>query len=209
MSSIPTGQFPTLEQTIANLEGYFPGSLAYSNNNPGNLMYAGQPGAIGADANGFAVFPDPASGVQALDNQLQLDASRGLTIGQFAQKYSPNAPANYAPTLANAAGLPLNAPLSSALQSTGSSLNTAIPGAFPEPSGTSVNTMGVPGSQPTTGSPWNPFGLSASRISAFVVGLILISAGLILFAAQEVVPRSLSLVSKTKGTLGSVASLAA
>lgn len=95
---------------IQQQEGFYPGSRAYTNNNPGNLMYAGQPGAIGVDPQGFAIFPDYATGFQALVNQVNLDASRGLTISQFTAKYAPagipgNDPAVYAKNLAAALGL--------------------------------------------------------------------------------------------------------
>lgn len=60
----------TWANAIAQFEGNTPGSVAARNNNPGNLKYAGQPGAIGKDAAGFAIFPDPSTGLQALYNQL-------------------------------------------------------------------------------------------------------------------------------------------
>jgi len=47
------------------------------NNNPGNLVYVGQPGATGADSRGFAIFPTMASGQQAEAEQIALDVSRG------------------------------------------------------------------------------------------------------------------------------------
>ena len=102
------GDFSTVASAIQTIEGWFPGSVSQSNNNPGNLKYAGQPGAIGQDASGFAVFPTVAAGTQALDNQIALDASRGLTIQQFAAKYAPaqdsNNPASYAAQIAAATG---------------------------------------------------------------------------------------------------------
>jgi hypothetical protein len=60
----------TWASAIAQFEGGTPGSVASRNNNPGNLKYAGQAGAVGKDAAGFAIFPDPATGMQALYNQL-------------------------------------------------------------------------------------------------------------------------------------------
>lgn len=110
------GDFSTVASTIQTVEGWFPGSVSYRNNNPGNLKYANQPGATGEDANGFAIFPDYQTGLQALDNQIALDASRGLTIAQFTAKYAPaqdsNNPASYAATIASATGLSVNDPLS-------------------------------------------------------------------------------------------------
>jgi hypothetical protein len=95
---------------IQQQEGYYPGSVAYTNNNPGNLVYVGQSGATGKDTLGFAVFPDYATGFQALVNQVNLDMSRGLTFDQFTAKYAPagqgaNNPSLYAQNLATAVGL--------------------------------------------------------------------------------------------------------
>lgn len=108
--------YTTLAAAITNLEGWFTGSLSQRNNNPGNLMYAGQPGAIGADANGLAIFASLADGQQALQNQISLDAGRGETIAEFAAKYAPaaagNNPTAYAAQLAAATGLSVNDPLS-------------------------------------------------------------------------------------------------
>ena len=112
------GQFTSIANEIQQLEGWFSGSVSQTNNNPGNLMYAGQPGATGQTAAGFAIFPTYQAGYQALQNQIALDASRGLTISQFANKYAPaaggNDPASYAAQLAAATGLSVNDPLSMA-----------------------------------------------------------------------------------------------
>jgi hypothetical protein len=57
---------------IATFEGfYISGSRPARNHNPGDLKYAGQPGAVGQDSAGFAMFPDDPTGWTALDNQLQ------------------------------------------------------------------------------------------------------------------------------------------
>jgi hypothetical protein len=56
---------------IAQFEGFnTPGSRPARNNNPGDLKQAGQPGAVGTDPQGFAIFPDPGTGWTALYNQL-------------------------------------------------------------------------------------------------------------------------------------------
>jgi hypothetical protein len=62
--------------------------LAYVNNNPGNLRFAGQPGAVKGEG-GFAKFSSVEQGVQALKNQIRLDSSRGYTLGGFINKYAP------------------------------------------------------------------------------------------------------------------------
>lgn len=59
-------------------------------NNPGNLKFANQPGAIGADERGFAIFPDPETGMNAMRRQLELDlVERGKTGREFIHKYAP------------------------------------------------------------------------------------------------------------------------
>ena len=62
--------------------------LAKVNNNPGNLRYVGQAGASQGEG-GFARFQTPEAGYQALKSQISLDASRGLTLQQFINKYAP------------------------------------------------------------------------------------------------------------------------
>jgi len=63
---------PAWANAIAQFEGFnTPGTRPANNFNPGDLKYAGQPGAIGQDSLGFARFPDAATGWQALYRQLQ------------------------------------------------------------------------------------------------------------------------------------------
>jgi hypothetical protein len=119
------GAFDAIDAAIQQTEGWFPGSISYRLNNPGNLLYAGQPGATPhpiTTSNGvvhvFAEFPTYEAGYAALDRQVALDASRGETIAQFTKKIAPasdaNDPTSYAAILARAAGLSVNDPLSAA-----------------------------------------------------------------------------------------------
>lgn len=85
-----------MARAIMEFEGYFPGSLSQRNNNPGNLIYAGQTGAIGKDDRGFAIFEDFAAGWNALVNQLKLafeNKSRfynsSMTLLDFFRSYAP------------------------------------------------------------------------------------------------------------------------
>lgn len=90
---------------ITKVEGYFPpgtpgypnGSVAYQNNNPGNLMYAGQAGASPGGAAGFAKFDTLADGQAALNNQIQSQINKGQNLQQFFYQYAP-------PNTSNAAG---------------------------------------------------------------------------------------------------------
>lgn len=75
---------------IQQFEGFnTPGSTASRNHNPGNLKYAGQPGAVGQDPRGFAVFSDDQAGLQALYNQLAkyVRTFPGYTILQITSHY--------------------------------------------------------------------------------------------------------------------------
>ncbi|MDE2019896.1 MAG: hypothetical protein KGJ13_06140 [Patescibacteria group bacterium] len=88
--------FSALAEAIQTEEGYYPGSRAYRNNNPGNLRYAGQYGAIGQDGAGFAIFPDYQTGFNALVAQLRLDATRNpqWTLYDFISHYAPASDGN-------------------------------------------------------------------------------------------------------------------
>jgi hypothetical protein len=111
-----------LASAIARFEGYnLAGSVAQRNNNPGNLR-AGV-GQVGTDASGYAIFPDASTGWAALQNQVSLNISRGLSLNEFfAGKpgvysgYAPAADANqpyqYAGTVAGWLGISASVPLS-------------------------------------------------------------------------------------------------
>lgn len=75
---------------VATFEGFYtPGSRPARNHNPGDLKFAGQPGAVGQDPLGFAVFPDDATGFTALDNQLQAYVRNfpGYSLYQIMEHY--------------------------------------------------------------------------------------------------------------------------
>lgn len=130
------GQSDLIAQIAAGIkrqEGFAPGTLAYRNNNPGNLrpLPNGWPGQVGVDASGFAVFGSLADGEAALDRQIQTNIDRGLTLNEFfAGKpgvyagYAPaadkNQPNVYASNVAGWAGIDPNVPLVSLLASSGS-----------------------------------------------------------------------------------------
>jgi hypothetical protein len=112
-----------LAAAIQTQEGYYPGSLAYTNNNPGNLVFAGQSGAV-PGAGGFARFPSYDAGVAALKDQITLDVSRGSdvtgrpinTLSDLINSWAPasagNNTAAYVANVAAQTGLDPNAPLS-------------------------------------------------------------------------------------------------
>jgi len=109
---------PNLEaicEAIATVEGFYVKSehptVSQRCNNPGNLMYVGQPGAVPYPVTGtdgkvrkYARFRSVVDGWGGLKRQVQLDASRGLTLAEFINKYAPasdlNNPTSYAATVA-------------------------------------------------------------------------------------------------------------
>lgn len=120
----------TIAATIQQVEGYYPGSLAYQNNNPGNLIYVGQAGAT-PGAGGFAAFPSYDAGYQALLNQIQNYANRGLTIDQMMAIYAPagqgsNNPSSYAQTIANNLGVSTDTPVSAAISGSSADLDNTL-----------------------------------------------------------------------------------
>lgn len=87
--------------------------LAYVNNNPGNLRFVGQPGAV-RGANGFAKYSSPQAGYEGLLRQIKIDSDRGLTLAQFVNKYAPpteNDTRLYMNQIARSTGVPLNTPI--------------------------------------------------------------------------------------------------
>lgn len=123
--SISPAVVDSVAGAIQSQEGYYPGSRSYRNNNPGNLIYAGQPGAS-RDADGFAVFSSYAAGDSALKNQITLDATRGTdaagrsinTLSDLISSWAPssdprnNTPA-YISSVVSQTGYAADAPLSS------------------------------------------------------------------------------------------------
>lgn len=67
------------------------GSLAWRNNNPGNLVYGPKTqgwGAIGKGPRGFAIFPDEQTGRNALDSLLRTSYAN-MSIVSTIYKYAP------------------------------------------------------------------------------------------------------------------------
>lgn len=177
------GQLTTIATAIETQEGYYPGSLAYVNNNPGNLMAAGQPGCT-ATAAGFCDFATFADGWNALLNQISLDASRGLTISQFTAKYAPasagNDPTTYADNLAAAVGLSPDDSLAAAIsQDGGQTVSSSIE---------SYITTGL--EDLTGGSDDSAGGVDLSSIGLGVVDpMVLVAAGVGLLVVVWLVNR--------------------
>ena len=120
--SISPAAVSSIAAAITTQEGYYPGSVAWANNNPGNLIYAGQAGAV-PGAGGFAKFSTPAAGAAALSDQITLDATRGTdangrpinTLRDLITSWAPpsqNDTAAYIASVSNQTGFDPDAPLS-------------------------------------------------------------------------------------------------
>jgi hypothetical protein len=115
----------TLASAIAQMEGYnVLGSVAQRNNNPGNLRAS--PYATGTDSKGYAIFPDAATGQEALMYQLSLYSGRGMDLQQMINVYAPasdnNNPSNYLNFITGQLGVGPSTSLSALYDTT----NTAV-----------------------------------------------------------------------------------
>jgi hypothetical protein len=106
-----------LAQLIASEEGFFKsGSLPQRQCNPGDLEHA--PGESHQGTGPVGSFATPALGWTALENQLQLDASRGWTLQQMVYTYAPppqNNSAQYLAYLVQGLGCAADTPMAQAL----------------------------------------------------------------------------------------------
>jgi len=139
--------------TIQRIEGYYPGTIAYANNNPGNLIYEGQAGAT-PGSGGFAVFSSYSDGYQALLNQIDTYANQGITIEQMMEKYSPapsascttacagNNPQLYASNIANSLGVSTDTTVADAIAG-GSSLTSDLDGLVDDSGDDSVDSTTI------------------------------------------------------------------
>jgi hypothetical protein len=113
-----------LAQAIFRQEGvtdaagnWIPSSLGYRLNNPGNLNYAGQPGATpSGQGNGSeAQFATLDQGIAATEAQLALDASRGLTLSQRLATWATGNPGAYTANVSGWLGVDPNTPIADLL----------------------------------------------------------------------------------------------
>lgn len=104
------------------------GDRAWRNNNPGNLedgKFARNNGAIGSDGR-FAIFPDEATGWNAMVGLLSTDSYQKLDIKGAINRYAPpheNNVENYLKSLENQTGFPRSTPMNNL--SKGNLLNLA------------------------------------------------------------------------------------
>src|SRR5665213_1508454 len=88
----PLHPIELLACAIATQEGWFgsPTNMPIVRNNPGDLRYAGQKGAVPpVKPNDIATFSTPALGTAALFRQLWLQAASGQTVRQIVAQWAP------------------------------------------------------------------------------------------------------------------------
>jgi hypothetical protein len=89
-------------EAIARMEGFYNSAptIASRNNNPGNLRLAPGRYCQTSPAAGYAAFCTAADGWAALENQISLNAARGLTLYEFFAG-KPSVYSGYAPAADN------------------------------------------------------------------------------------------------------------
>jgi hypothetical protein len=120
----PSSALQAWASAIFSHEGGNPGDRNVRNNNPGNLKFAGQAGAVGADPQGFAIFSSIEDGWAALYRQLAkfIQDFPGYSILQIMTRYLGGNPLNpqktgqgdpfsYASAVASAVGVSTDATL--------------------------------------------------------------------------------------------------
>src|ERR1019366_5545219 len=117
------------EGTVDSSGNWVASSLGYRLNNPGNLNYAGQPGATpSGQGNGSeAQFATMDQGIAATNAQLALDAGRGLTIDQEFTKWATGNNAAYIANVSDWTGYDPSTPISTVLSGGDSTDSGSIP----------------------------------------------------------------------------------
>lgn len=187
--SIAPAAVDALASAIQTQEGWYPGSVSYRNNNPGNLVFAGQAGAS-PGVGGFASFASYSLGDAALKNQITLDAVRGSdaagrpinSISDLINSWAPasdpsNDPASYIASVVAQTGYDPNAPLSSLGASSGS---VAAP-VYSLPDASALDSSGDTGGLDLSGSvDLSSVGLPSATpywaIAAGVLGLFFLAS---------------------------------
>ena len=107
---------------IATREGFFvPGSVPSIRNNPGDIRFAGQVGAVTPSAGSISAFGAPiatfhsvALGTNALHRQLRAQVASGQTVREIISQWAPpdeNDTAGYLADVLHWTGLPADTPV--------------------------------------------------------------------------------------------------
>ena len=106
----PTHPVELICCAIATQEGYFSATmdLPRLNDNPGDLDFAGQLGAV---KNGrFAKWPTPQQGITGLFRQVWMQVAEGQTLRQIINQWAPSNENNTSAYLANVAKWTVSSP---------------------------------------------------------------------------------------------------
>ena len=109
-----------LGQLISNNEGFnVPGSIPNRRHNPGDLRHAPHASHSGIGPDDIGIEPSDEIGEEDMERQFTLDASRGMTLREFAYSYAPPGDGNpteaYLTSLCKGLGMNGDTPLSIAL----------------------------------------------------------------------------------------------
>ncbi len=168
LSSLSGAALDTIASTIQQVEGYYPGSLAYDNNNPGNLIYTNyyaQNFFATPGRGGFSKFPDYDTGYAAMVHQIQIDAQRGDTIADLTYSWLGSGQGGDYLSYANSIAGSLGVPITTRVQDLINSDATGIP---------PVNLEGGPTIDPSQGSNVNT-GAVVGIAAAALVGILVFS----------------------------------
>lgn len=118
-----TNLIPRLADAMQRMEGYKPGTRAWRNNNPGNIWDGLTSGKVRRiwpnlpiDDKGFIIYPSPQAGRAALENDLRIKVSRGMTLEALISMFAPpheNNTAAYIRNVSTWSGIPTGVVLSS------------------------------------------------------------------------------------------------
>jgi hypothetical protein len=217
--------FPSLDAAMAQYEGFgVPGSVASRNNNPGNIIagaYATSHGAVGSDGS-FATFPDPATGFGAMDSLVGSYANKGASLSDMISAWNGHAANSgaYSTFVGNAAGVDPSASVASMAApatpnsgtpsgTSGNPLFNALPDLstllsgimFPEATAALNVVKTVTGAGSGSDS---FFGISWSRIAAFIIGTGCVIIGLVSFSSGQSVNQTVVNIHDKVKTAGKV-----
>jgi hypothetical protein len=206
--------FPALDAAQQQAEGYYPGSLAYTNSNPGNIVYGSFAQQYGATqgTGGFANFGTLANGQQAQDALITqyYQNNPNASISDLANYWAPsNAPGNtpastsqYANNMASILGVPASTPLSSLSSGVSSAVSGLATGILNAVSPGTVGANAAAGKTVQTNlSTWAQSGFSWMRVGTFLAGLICLVIGIwFLKPVQQIVTNTTNKVSRAAKT---------
>lgn len=190
--------FSTLANAIFRQEGtlnkdgsWNTSSVGYQLNNPGNLVYAGQAGAVPVSrydpvmgaTQVYASWPSLDAGILGTEKQLALDAGRGLTLSQRLSTWATGNQSAYISNVSGWLGVDPNTPLSALAAPGGDGGSIPIPGVDIVPTDPAVSaaplgdgsipdswgSIAFSGDSGLSGAAWAGLGLAAAGLLALAL----------------------------------------